>query len=257
MAAARSLSPTSRAPHLRQIGKIVLDYLDLQPGDSILEIGCSIGTQARQLAALGYRVYGVDTELALVQRFNALAREENLWPDQASALVGDGGRLPFSNGAFACVIATEVLEHTADPARVLDEVRRVLKPSGTLCLAVPTENTERLFGRLNPKWAEYSGHLHIFSASRLLSLAAQAGFMVMRTRGESFEWSVFWLFFAALRTPFDFTGTPTAHLLLVRIFWKTWRILNALRIWPPIQKIGDRRFPKSIYVYAQKREPQL
>jgi hypothetical protein len=99
--------------------------------------------------------------------------------------------------------------------------------------------------------AKYSGHVQIFGTSQLLSLIQQAGFTVIATRGESSEWTLFWLLFATLRTPFDFTGTPTAHLLLVRIFWKVWRTVNTWRIWQLIQRIGDEKFPKSIYIYAK------
>ena len=46
-------------------------------------------------------------------------------------------RLPFRNDSFDAVICTEVMEHVPDYRRLLGEVARVLKPSGTVVLSVP------------------------------------------------------------------------------------------------------------------------
>ncbi len=45
--------------------------------------------------------------------------------------------LPFRDGAFDCVKATEVLEHVPDAARALGECRRVLRPGGRLVATAP------------------------------------------------------------------------------------------------------------------------
>lgn len=235
-----------------RVGKILVDKLFLERGDRILEIGCSIGTQARELAALGYRVYGLDPDADLIRQFNQLAGDDGLLPASACGLLGDGHALPFVDGQFAAVVCTEVLEHTEHPDRVLLEAWRVLRPAGMVCLSVPTENTERLFARLHPRWSAHSGHIQLFSPDRLLSLVRRAGFSVVETRGECFEWTLFWLFFATLRTPFDCTGTPTAHRLLVRVYWRMWRAVSATRLWHQLQTAGDKRFPKSLYVYARR-----
>jgi SAM-dependent methyltransferase len=52
-------------------------------------------------------------------------------------VVGDLHELPVSDGSFDFVLCTEVLEHVADPARVLAELARILKPGGGLLLTVP------------------------------------------------------------------------------------------------------------------------
>ncbi len=45
--------------------------------------------------------------------------------------------LPFESGAFDVVLCTQVLEHVAEPAAVLKEIQRVLKPGGKLLLTAP------------------------------------------------------------------------------------------------------------------------
>lgn len=51
--------------------------------------------------------------------------------------LADLERAPFEVGAFDFVLCTETLEHVARPGLVLAELRRVLKPGGTLALSVP------------------------------------------------------------------------------------------------------------------------
>lgn len=46
-------------------------------------------------------------------------------------------QLPFQDSVFDSVVCTEVLEHVPDPLLALKEMRRVLKPGGTLLLTVP------------------------------------------------------------------------------------------------------------------------
>jgi SAM-dependent methyltransferase len=68
-------------------------------------------------------------------------------PESVAALVGSGiaaqiGRIesmPFADGHFDCVVASEVFEHlsVAQRAQGLEEIRRVLKPGGYLVGTVP------------------------------------------------------------------------------------------------------------------------
>lgn len=52
-------------------------------------------------------------------------------------VIGDGARLPFKGESFDAVISEAVLEHVPDPKAVVCEIRRVLKPGGYVCVAVP------------------------------------------------------------------------------------------------------------------------
>jgi SAM-dependent methyltransferase len=51
-----------------------------------------------------------------------------------AAIVGDAHWLPFSSGSFDLILSTEMLEHTLEPQRIIDEMRRVLKPGGLALL---------------------------------------------------------------------------------------------------------------------------
>jgi SAM-dependent methyltransferase len=55
----------------------------------------------------------------------------------ASAIVADLHDLPVADASFGAVLCTEVLEHVAEPERVVAELRRVLAPGAPLLVTVP------------------------------------------------------------------------------------------------------------------------
>ena len=65
-------------------------------------------------------------------------RSVNIDPAMAPThLVEPGGSLPFSDAEFDHVICLNTLEHIYDAKQVLEEIYRVLKPSGTVHVMVP------------------------------------------------------------------------------------------------------------------------
>jgi len=59
-------------------------------------------------------------------------------PAYSVDVVGDARVMPFPNASMDVVLITQVLEHVPDPIAVISEIRRVLKPGGTLLLSVPS-----------------------------------------------------------------------------------------------------------------------
>jgi SAM-dependent methyltransferase len=85
----------------------------------LLDVGC------------GYQPY---RELfTTIDGYVAMDRTTAAAPD----LCGDALALPFGDALFDTVICNQVLEHVPDPARVMSEVARVLKPCGQLLLTTP------------------------------------------------------------------------------------------------------------------------
>ncbi|MEX0674772.1 MAG: class I SAM-dependent methyltransferase [Gaiellaceae bacterium] len=99
------------------------------PGRRTLDLGCGEGRLARDLAAAGYRVTGVDASPTLV----AAAREADPGFDVQMA---DAAALPFADGAFDLVVAFMTLQDVGDLAGALRECARVLEPEGRVCLAI-------------------------------------------------------------------------------------------------------------------------
>jgi SAM-dependent methyltransferase len=89
----------------------------LGPGASLLEIGCGTAHFGAALRARGFRVSGVDPELAMLR----VARE------RVPSVCGDGFRLPFRDGAFDGAYIVSVLDYVDDPVALLAEARRVAR----------------------------------------------------------------------------------------------------------------------------------
>ena len=98
-------------------------------GRDLLEVGCGIGTDLVRFARGGARVTGVDlsaTAIDLARRNFAL---HDLVPDDLR--VENAEVLPFDSDRFDVVYAHGVVQYTADPARLVRECHRVLRPGGT------------------------------------------------------------------------------------------------------------------------------
>jgi SAM-dependent methyltransferase len=97
----------------------------------ILDIGTSTGTNLRMLRDLGYRrVTGLDFSLDAIR----YCEDTGLGPVRH----GDVCALPFADGSFDLVLATDIIEHVDDDGRALAEIARVLAPGGAVLITVPT-----------------------------------------------------------------------------------------------------------------------
>jgi SAM-dependent methyltransferase len=95
-------------------------------------------------------------------------------------------RFPFADGSFDVVLFCEVLEHLPhDPLFALHEIRRVLKPEGTLILTTPNvarlENVARLLAGENiydpySGYGLYGRHNREYTAEELRRLLEHVGF---------------------------------------------------------------------------------
>jgi ubiquinone/menaquinone biosynthesis C-methylase UbiE len=110
------------------------------PGARLLDVGCGTGHQLAHMRSLGYTVAGVDGSAPMLEE----ARRLN--PD-AELHQGDVERIPFETSTFDVTLCVEVLRYLPDPAPVLREMVRVLKPGGVcVATAAPVLN-------LNGYWA--------------------------------------------------------------------------------------------------------
>jgi SAM-dependent methyltransferase len=133
------------------------------PGRRVLDLGCRYGALTRAYAR-GNQVTGVDVDR------EALAEAAKLGIDTQWADVDVP--LPFEDASFDVVVAGELLEHVRDPARLVAEAKRVLRPGGQLVASVP--NAFRLKNRLRfllgRKPEEDPTHLHMFSPAEVREL---------------------------------------------------------------------------------------
>lgn len=105
--------------------------LDAIPrGATVVDLGTGTGRVLGPLAGLGARVIGVDASPAML--LEARRRAEALGLDQVDLRLGDLAHLPLRDAEADVVVANMVLHHLPEPARAFPEIRRILRPGGTL-----------------------------------------------------------------------------------------------------------------------------
>jgi SAM-dependent methyltransferase len=95
----------------------------------VIDLGCGEGRAGRELLKLGYRVVGVE-------RAPTLARAAVAASAAMPVLLTDAAALPFADASTGLVVACMSLLDIDDFDRAVSEIGRVLRPGGTLCLAV-------------------------------------------------------------------------------------------------------------------------
>ncbi len=112
--------------------RILSRYLELRPGERILDVACGNGYWTRKLAvAHGCMAVGID----LSERDIAAAQRHHNGP-HCTYLLSPAETLPFPAEAFDKVISVCALEHFSSDTAALAEIARVLKPNGILGMSV-------------------------------------------------------------------------------------------------------------------------
>jgi SAM-dependent methyltransferase len=163
---------------------MTLGHFDAAPGMRVLDLATGVGAMAQELAERfpGIELVGLDlreSQLAVARRRHRVAEY----------VQGDARAMPFADASFDRVHCSWLLEHVSDPARVLREVRRVLRPGG-YCQFVEVDNAT--FGT-KPVFAEIVAVMDAmnhaqraaggdpFVGRELGALLTAAGFSAVRT----------------------------------------------------------------------------
>lgn len=151
------------------------------PGKRILEVGVGTGLNVAHFKE-GCRVYGIDPNPLMLAR--ARKRIRGTGQTRLSLAQTHGENLPFSSAAFDGVVGTLVLCTVADPKAVLLEIRRVLKPEGSVRLVEHVRMGHALGASiqdlLTPQWRRLAGGCHLNRDT--LNLVEEAGFRVLAVK---------------------------------------------------------------------------
>jgi SAM-dependent methyltransferase len=135
------------------------------PGRRVLDLGCRDGALTRAYVE-GNDVVGVDADREALAEAAKLGIEAH-WADLDQPL-------PFDDESFDVAVAGELLEHLRDPAALVAEVRRMLRPGGTFVGSVP--NAYRLKNRVRflagRKPEDDPTHLQMFAPADVRALLA-------------------------------------------------------------------------------------
>jgi SAM-dependent methyltransferase len=130
------LEAVAALPEVKAVHDAATALLRPQPGERVLEVGCGLGADARELAhAVGPdgSVTAVDVSEAMLDAARERHDGSNVTYERA-----DVTALPYDDGTFDAVRVERVLQHVTDVDRACAEMARVLKPGGRL-LALDTD----------------------------------------------------------------------------------------------------------------------
>jgi ubiquinone/menaquinone biosynthesis C-methylase UbiE len=121
----------SQAANARETLEALVELAAPQPGERWLEAACGPGVVSRALAPRAGSVHGVDLTPAMVE----LARREAAGLGNATFSVGDATALDDADGSYDGALARFTIHHVPVPARLVEELARVVRPGGTVVLA--------------------------------------------------------------------------------------------------------------------------
>lgn len=106
---------------VHKLAEGVVQWLNPQPGERILDLGCGDGQLSTSLAESGAQVVGVDASAAMVES----ARARGVAVEHAPA-----EQLPFPDACFDAVFSNAALHWVQGQDAMMREVHRVLRPGG-------------------------------------------------------------------------------------------------------------------------------
>lgn len=229
------------------------DRLGLQPGDRVIDMGCGAGRHAFEMYRRGADVIAFDQdadELAGVRDLFVAMREAGEVPAGAEADIkeGDALALPFADGEFDRVVASEVLEHIPADEAAISELVRVLRPGGTMAITVPRWLPEKICWALSDQYHEVEGgHVRIYTDKDLIGKLTKAGMIFEGKDHAHGLHSPYWWLKCAVGPTNDDNPLVQAYLKLL-----TWDIMAAPKLTRWTEKALNPVLGKSLVLYARK-----
>lgn len=149
------------------------DHLGVGTGTTVIDVGCGAGRHSFEAFRRGADVVAFDQSAEDLNDVDAILQAmadqgEAPASAKAEAVKGDALELPYADGTFDVVMASEILEHVPADDRAIAELVRVLKPGGRLAVTVPRWLPEKVCWLLSDEYhANEGGHIRIYRADEL------------------------------------------------------------------------------------------
>lgn len=148
------------------------------PLQTIVDVGTADGLMLNKLQQRmgNLNWLGFDLSLALLRAHPS---------DGITKLQSDALKLPLRNGSADAVIATAIIEHVPDPAAMMRECTRVLRPNGLLIITTPDPMLEQISSAIG--LLKEAGHNETLNLDQLSDLARTAGLDVVEAKKFMFS----------------------------------------------------------------------
>jgi SAM-dependent methyltransferase len=229
------------------------DRLGVGMGSSVIDVGCGAGRHSFEAFRRGADVVAFDQSVEDLNDVDAILQAMQTQGEapptaKAEAVKGDALDLPYDDGTFDCVIASEILEHVPADDRVIDELIRVLKPGGRLAVTVPRWLPEKVCWLLSDSYhANEGGHIRIYHADQLQDKIVSRGLRFDHRHHAHALHSPFWWLKCAVGVDKPNHPAVTAyHKLLV------WDMMSRPWLTRTAESALNPLIGKSVALYFQK-----
>jgi SAM-dependent methyltransferase len=234
------------------------DRLAIGHGTKVIDVGCGAGRHSFEAYRRGADVVAFDqnaAELADVDTMLRAMADSGEVPTtaHAEAVVGNALALPYPDGTFDCVIASEILEHVPADNEAIDELIRVLKVGGKLAVTVPRWLPERLCWLLSDDYhSNEGGHIRIYRADQLRAKIAGRGMNFTHTHHAHALHAPFWLLKCLVGVDnSEHPAVAAYHKLLV------WDMMQRPRLTRLAESTLNPLIGKSVALYFEKPVPAV
>jgi len=136
----------SPAGKLRWARRVKMLSSHLKPGMTLLELGCGAGYFTKELARSGAEIVAIDVSVDLLEIAKAKCSASNVRYE-----IQDACALTYPHATFDSVVGSSILHHLEiEPA--LREIRRVLRPGGTIYFTEPNMLNPQIAIQKNVPW---------------------------------------------------------------------------------------------------------
>ncbi|MDD5679699.1 MAG: glycosyltransferase, partial [Candidatus Omnitrophica bacterium] len=152
----------------------ILSALDVINGDKVLDLGCGSGIFIDTLSRRGAAVTGVDISRKMLSLADAKLKAAGI--KGYSLILSEASSVPVEDQHYDSVICTGLLDYVYDTKKVLREIHRVLKDSGTAVITIPSKATPFFMLR-----SEQGGYLRrrLLNLPHILTAVTRAGMVKM------------------------------------------------------------------------------
>jgi ubiquinone/menaquinone biosynthesis C-methylase UbiE len=123
------------SPAFDEVVQQSVDFLQGDPGELVLDMGCGEGKETLHLAMRGFSVIGTDLSLTQLARARELIQQE-LPGANVQFIQANAEQLPFAYNSFQKIYGKAILHHL-DLSESSNETRRLLTPHGRAAFAEP------------------------------------------------------------------------------------------------------------------------
>ena len=154
-----------QSKHLKMLRKTLTKKVPRQ-SLLLLDVGCGCAFVAKEFANSDKCVVSLDIALA-----NAKKAFEKYHYKKHAAVVADAYQLPFADGTFDCIFASEIIEHTVNPQAFVASLLSKIKDNGTLLISTPYKEKigYSLCVHCNCK-TPHNAHLHSFDKKKIQNI---------------------------------------------------------------------------------------